>query len=73
MAKPESDIPGTLVYKCKKCGELVRGKHTVDLWDECYALANGRTFDNKYISNIETHICIDGSVGIIELVGGIPD
>ena len=73
MGAPESDIPGTLVYKCKLCDELIRREHTTDLWDECYTLANGHTFDNKYITKFQTHICASGSVGIIELVGGIPD
>ena len=73
MKKPSGDVPGHLLYKCRLCGKIEKYEHSNDLWDHIFALMQGHDFDSSFLTKSRTHICDDGKIGVVDLVGGVPD
>lgn len=71
--------PGTLEYKCRRCGKVVRKAHVPDLQHSVNALLVCGSLRDLYPGGIlvrltdSHHCCEDGGIGIADFIGGTPD
>lgn len=62
-------IGGTLLWKCRLCGDVVRGVRVVDVAKHLVELIDAP----KKSSRIGTHRCRHGAFGVTDLAGADPD
>lgn len=66
---------GFLVYKCRKCGNIVKNTHVPDVDTAIILIVSGNTLPEKWGGTariIDIHSCEDGSIGVSDLIGGEP-
>jgi hypothetical protein len=63
---------GTLVYKCRMCGELVKDTHVPKLFPELLLRVIGGKLDDTCPDILGLHI-VPEHIGITDLIGGEGD
>ena len=68
---------GNLVYKCRRCGKLIKNTHVPDCLSAITCMVvNGET-PNSWIGPSAkmtgTHVCDDDNYGITDLIGAEED
>jgi hypothetical protein len=68
---------GFLVYKCRRCGELVKNSHAPDVDMAVTLVVIGSEMPSDWGGitphMIEAHACKDGNIGVTDLIGGEAD
>ena len=68
---------GFLVYKCRRCGELVRNTHTPDVDMAVILVVTGSEIPKDWggvtPKTIGLHTCKDSNIGVTDLIGGEED
>lgn len=78
VTEPKSKDSGTLRYHCRMCGEqYANGLHVPNIWTAMMVILEG--WENPWQGGIpmskitESHHHKDGTIGIADLIGAIPD
>ena len=67
-------MTGVLVFKCRSCSKVYDAASSDDLTSDLVSLMTvGRVENRDFLARQMIHDCGDGSLGIADLVGGIPD
>jgi hypothetical protein len=62
--------PGTLLYKCRRCGDIDRSLHSPNItMSVIIAMARIKDPTREPVKEWITHICPDGSLGVCDLIG----
>ncbi len=69
---------GFLIYKCRKCGELIKNSHVPDVFIALVFAQTGRDSSKLWsggtrIQMIDNHYCDDGCIGVTDLIGAEED
>jgi len=75
MKKRKDDLHknGTLIYKCRRCGERVCNTDVPDIDAAVILITMGQKFPEEWGTSerlTSFHTCPDGEIGVTDLIGG---
>lgn len=69
--------PGTIIYKCRRCGDLEKSTHVPNIDKAVILMIKGIEMPKDWgplsPKMISIHSCADGNIGVCDLIGGERD